>query len=79
MRKYIDIIRNKINGFQNDYVFISKDFISDVDYETVRKTLSRLCEKSEIKKYQEDIIINQFISQLSMIIQNLILILMLKQ
>jgi predicted transcriptional regulator of viral defense system len=50
MRKYIDIIRNKINSFQNNYVFISKDFISDVDYETVRKTLSRLCEKSEIKK-----------------------------
>ena len=79
MRKYIDIIRNKINSCQNNQVFISKDFISDVDYETVRKTLSRLCEKSEIKKYQEDIIINQFISQLSMIIQNLILILMLKQ
>ena len=50
MIKYIDIIRNKINSFQNNYVFISKDFISDVDYETVRKTLSRLCEKSEIKK-----------------------------
>lgn len=50
MRKYIDIIRNKINSFQNNYVFISKDFISDVDYETVRKALSRLCEKSEIKK-----------------------------
>ena len=50
MRKYIDIIRNKINSFQNNYVFISKDFISDVDYETVRKTLSRLCEKGEIKK-----------------------------
>lgn len=50
MRKYIDIIRNKINSFQNNHVFISKDFISDVDYETVRKTLSRLCEKSEIKK-----------------------------
>ena len=50
MRKYIDIIRNKINSFQNNYVFISKDFISDVDYETVRKTLSRLCEKSEIRK-----------------------------
>ncbi len=50
MEKYIDIIRNKINSFQNNYVFISKDFISDVDYETVRKTLSRLCEKSEIKK-----------------------------
>lgn len=50
MRKYIDIIRNKINSFQNNYVFISKDFISDIDYETVRKALSRLCEKSEIKK-----------------------------
>ena len=50
MEKSIDIIRNIISTFPNNYVFISKDFINDVDYETIRKSLSRLCERNEIMK-----------------------------
>ena len=50
MDKYIDNIRNTINCFPNNYVFISKDFVDNIDYETVRKTLRRLSEKEDIKK-----------------------------
>ena len=50
MDKYIDIIKTKIDNFTLNYVFISKDFIDEVDYETVRKSLNRLAEKNEIKK-----------------------------
>ena len=50
MEKYIDEIRNTINNFPSNYVFMSKDYIDKIDYETARKTLRRLCEKEEIKK-----------------------------
>ena len=50
MEKYIDEIRNKINKFPSNFVFMSKDFIDDIEYETIRKTLRRLNEKNEIKK-----------------------------
>ena len=35
MEKYIDEMRNKINSFPNNFIFISKDFIDNIDYEIV--------------------------------------------
>ena len=50
MEKYIDEMRNKINSFPNNFIFISKDFIDNIDYEIVRKNLERLDKKGEIKR-----------------------------
>ena len=50
MENYIDQIRKGIELLPLNYVFVAKDFTSNIDYETARKTLRRLDEREEIKK-----------------------------
>ena len=41
MEKYIVQIRYDIELLSSNYVFITKNFIKNIDYETTRKTLRR--------------------------------------
>ena len=43
-------IKERMDNFNNDKVFISSDFLDIADYETVRKTLNRLTNSEKIKK-----------------------------
>ncbi len=43
-------IKERIDNFNNNKVFISSDFIDIADYETVRKTLNRLTNSEKYRK-----------------------------
>lgn len=51
-------IKEKIDNFNNDKVFISIDFLDIADYEIVRKTLNRLTNSEKIKKILKGIYYN---------------------
>ncbi|KIX91623.1 hypothetical protein TP70_01390 [Staphylococcus microti] len=50
MSNYRLEIKDKIDGFPKNTVFIANDFFDIADYETVRKNLNRMVEKGEIKR-----------------------------
>ena len=51
-------IKERMDNFNNDKVFISSDFLDIADYETVRKTLNRLTNSEKIKKILKGIYYN---------------------
>jgi hypothetical protein len=51
-------IKERIDNFNNNKVFISSDFIDIADYETVRKTLNRLTNSEKIQKIVKGIYYN---------------------
>ena len=51
-------IKEKIDNFNNEKIFISIDFLDIADYETVRKTLNRLTNSEKIKKILKRIYYN---------------------
>ncbi len=51
-------IKERIDNFNNDKIFISIDFLDIADYETVRKTLNRLTNSEKIKKILKGIYYN---------------------
>jgi len=51
-------IKDRIDNFNNDKVFISIDFLDIADYETVRKTLNRLTNSEKIQKIVKGIYYN---------------------
>lgn len=50
MSNYRLEIKDKIDGFPKNTVFIANDFFDIADYETVRKNLNRMVEKGDIKR-----------------------------
>lgn len=51
-------IKEKIDNFNNEKIFISIDFLDIADYETVRKTLNRLTNSEKIQKIIKGIYYN---------------------
>jgi|GEM_PF-3063947 hypothetical protein len=51
-------IKERIDNFNNEKVFISIDFLDIADYETVRKTLNRLTNSEKIQKIVKGIYYN---------------------
>ena len=51
-------IKERIDNFNNDKVFISIDFLDIADYETVRKTLNRLTNSEKIQKIVKGVYYN---------------------
>lgn len=55
---FIKKIKEKIDNFNNEKIFISIDFLDIADYETVRKTLNRLTNSEKIQKIIKGIYYN---------------------